>query len=118
MKISIDGIKALVRWEGMVKKGDLHMPYDDRNGELITEWSRYATIGYGHLIKSEDSWSFYKDGIDDETALELKYTEIREMQTIVNNRLKSSGVVRGVFSIEILNPAFSICLITGMIAST
>ena len=47
------------------------IPYDDQNGNNISDWVKGATIGYGHLI-SQDEWnqsgSSYINGITKDQA--------------------------------------------------
>ena len=71
MKISDDGIVLLSNWEGSIKDGDFHMPYNDENGKIITEYCFGATVGYGHKIFKEEDFYKYKDGINEDIAISL-----------------------------------------------
>jgi lysozyme len=72
MKMSANGIKKLMEWEGVV----LHI-YKDQAG--------YPTIGCGHLIqKGED----YSKGLTTEQAMDLLTDDLVRFEEAVNNAVK------------------------------
>ena len=76
MKISDNGINMLKRFEGSVKIGDRHVIYDDKTGRPVNsdkELPAGATIGYGHLIKSDED---FKHGITERQATEILRSDI------------------------------------------
>lgn len=50
-RMSDKGMELLMSIESFKDK-----PYDDQNGNAISNWVKGATIGYGHLI-SQDEWN-------------------------------------------------------------
>lgn len=66
IKFSKKGITFLKKWEGLRLK-----PYDVQTGKTITNYTKGATIGIGHLIKSSEEFELYKNGIDEATAEKL-----------------------------------------------
>ena len=87
MKISEKGITLLKQLEGYVKKDDKHVIYDDKTGKPVNTnepLPRGATIGYGHLIKSEED---FRDGINETTATELLRTDITTAERAVKNNI-------------------------------
>jgi GH24 family phage-related lysozyme (muramidase) len=66
IKFSKKGIAFLKKWEGLRLK-----PYDDQTGKTITNYTKGATIGIGHLIKSSEEFELYKNGINEATAEKL-----------------------------------------------
>jgi GH24 family phage-related lysozyme (muramidase) len=62
-------------------------PYDDRTGgKIITAWSKWATIGYGHLIARVE-WPRFKDGITLEEAEALFLADLEPFESAVNNAI-------------------------------
>ncbi len=70
-------------------------PYDDQNGQIISQWNKGATIGYGHLISQVD-WDKYKNGIDTTEADLLFIKDIKPFQDAVKRNLKT-GVSQNQF---------------------
>ena len=76
MNISDNGLNLLKKLEGAVKKGGIHVIYDDKTGLPVEQGAplpRGATIGYGHLIKFGEIFSC---GIDEQTAIALLRQDI------------------------------------------
>lgn len=67
------------------------LPYWDQTGELISEFKKGATIGYGHLILSENEFNIYKNGITESQSVTLFkkdiYRFIQEVRTEVKEKL-------------------------------
>ncbi len=63
-------------------------PYDDQTGKEITQWTKGATVGYGHLISSSD-WETYKNGISAETADSLFKSDVGPFVRLVNRVIKT-----------------------------
>lgn len=65
-------------------------PYDDQNGNQISDWVKGATIGYGHLI-SQTEWNqssnIYKNGISQAQAKALFVKDLTPFVDGVNARV-------------------------------
>lgn len=88
MKISSEGISWLKGKEDKVldKQGN-HIIYDDKTGKPVNTnepLPRGATIGYGHLIKSDED---FRNGINETTATELLRTDITTAEHAVKNNI-------------------------------
>ena len=81
-KMSETGLKALEQMEGIRL-----LPYDDMTGETLTSWNSHATIGYGHLICSQD-WEKFSSGLDDEAAHRLLKEDVSRFEKVVNDTVK------------------------------
>jgi len=64
-------------------------PYDDQTGKDITAWGEGATIGYGHLVSS-DQWEKYKDGITPDQALSLFRADLNPYVNTVKTKVTVS----------------------------
>lgn len=68
-------------------------PYDDQNGDAISNWVKGATIGYGHLI-SQDEWNRcgdnYKNGITKEQAKALFLQDLAPFVSGVNAKVTAT----------------------------
>lgn len=87
LRISDNGIKKLKQLEGCVKIGDRHVVYDDKTGKIVNlnqPLPRGATIGYGHLITSGESFT---NGISETTATELLCADIEVAENAVRNTI-------------------------------
>lgn len=62
-------------------------PYDDQTGKNISQWIGGATIGYGHFIKEESEWDYYKEGITKEEADTLFMEDSQKYIDRVNESL-------------------------------
>jgi len=92
MKTSNNGINMLKKLEGCVKIGDKHIIYDDQTGKPINinkPLPKGATIGYGHLIKS-DSDEDFRNGINETTATKLLRIDITTAEKVVKNNISVS----------------------------
>jgi GH24 family phage-related lysozyme (muramidase) len=58
-------------------------PYDDQTGDDISSWVEGATIGYGHLIAS-DEWHLYENGINESQAENLFSDDLAPFLAAVN----------------------------------
>ncbi len=88
MKISSKGISWLKDKEDKIldKQGN-HIIYDDQTGRPINTnepLPKGATIGYGHLIKSDE---YFRDGINETTATELLRADITTAERAVKNNI-------------------------------
>ena len=61
-------------------------PYDDQTGKQISSWVEGATIGYGHLISSNE-WNKYKGGITESQALILFKVDLKPFVDTVRSKL-------------------------------
>ena len=87
MKISDNGINMLKRFEGSVKIGDRHVIYDDKTGRPVNsdkELPAGATIGYGHLIKSDED---FKHGITERQATEILRSDISTAERAIKDNI-------------------------------
>lgn len=87
MKISDNGINMLKRFEGSVKIGDKHVIYDDKTGRPLNsdkELPAGATIGYGHLIKSDED---FKHGITERQATEILRSDISTAEHAIKDNI-------------------------------
>lgn len=87
MKFSNQGIELLKKLEGCVKRGNMHVVYDDKTGRPIdgnAPLPRGATIGYGHLIKPGEDFS---GGITERIATELLRADIAAAERAVQNNV-------------------------------
>lgn len=87
MKISDNGINMLKRFEGSVKIGDKHVIYDDKTGRPVNsdkELPAGATIGYGHLIKSDED---FKHGITERQATEILRSDISTAERAIKDNI-------------------------------
>lgn len=87
MKFSNQGIELLKKLEGCVKRGNMHVVYDDKTGRPIDDDAplpRGATIGYGHLIKPGEDFS---GGITERKATELLYADIATARRAVQDNI-------------------------------
>ncbi len=78
-QMSDKGMKLLMSIEAF--RG---MPYDDQNGNQITDWVKGATIGYGHLISKAEwkqSGDLYKKGI---TKTQAKKLFVQDLQPFID----------------------------------
>ncbi len=64
-------------------------PYDDQTQKDITAWVAGATVGYGHLIKS-NQWNTYKDGIDEDQADALFDSDLAPFVSAVQTHIKAA----------------------------
>jgi len=81
--VSKEGISLLKSIEKLACK-----PYDDQTGKAITSWVKGATIGYGHLISSDD-WHKYKNGITQSQALELFDKDLTPYVNTINDNVST-----------------------------
>ncbi len=81
MSVSTKGINFLKQVEALRTE-----PYDDATGEEINNWTRGATIGYGHLIPNNE-WEKYKDGIDEDKAEKLLKTDLKPFERVVRRNV-------------------------------
>lgn len=87
MKISDNGINMLKRFEGSVKIGARHVIYDDKTGRPVNsdkELPAGATIGYGHLIKSDED---FKHGITERQAIEILRSDISTAERAIKDNI-------------------------------
>lgn len=87
MKISDNGINMLKRFEGSVKIGARHVIYDDKTGKPVNsdkELPAGATIGYGHLIKSDED---FKHGITERQATEILRSDISTAERAIKDNI-------------------------------
>lgn len=87
MKISDNGINMLKRFEGSVKIGARHVIYDDKTGRPVNsdkELPAGATIGYGHLIKSDED---FKHGITERQATEILRSDISTAERAIKDNI-------------------------------
>lgn len=87
MKISDNGINMLKHFEGSVKIGDKHVIYDDKTGKPINqneELPKGATIGYGHLIKSDEN---FRNSITERQATEILRSDIKAAEHAVKDNI-------------------------------
>lgn len=87
MKISDNGINMLKRFEGSVKIGARHVIYDDKTGRPVNsdkELPAGATIGYGHLIKSDED---FKHGITERQATEILSSDISTAERAIKDNI-------------------------------
>ena len=84
MRFTEKGLNALAFLEGKITKDGKHKIYNDQNGQLTDVFCEGATIGYGHLIVSEDEFDFYRSGLTESEALDLLKVDlsIREPRII------------------------------------
>lgn len=75
MKISKKGLELIAEFEGFSPT-----IYEDIAG--------YPTIGFGHLIKSENEMRKYSKGITKEEALEILRKDVEIAETAVNTYVK------------------------------
>ncbi len=68
-------------------------PYDDQNGNAISNWVKGATIGYGHLI-NQDEWNRsggdYQNGITEARAQTLFMQDLSPFVDGVNARVTAA----------------------------
>ena len=77
----------LKKLEGCVKFGNRHIIYDDQTGRPVNTnepLPKGATIGYGHLIKSDED---FRNGINETTATELLRIDIATSEKAVKNNI-------------------------------
>ncbi|HBE04553.1 MAG TPA: hypothetical protein DC049_19045, partial [Spirochaetia bacterium] len=86
--ISVNGLKALAKWEGSVTVDGKHVIYDDATGKPITKYKEGATIGYGHLITSVEEFTTFKNGITEKQALKMLSGDGASAISVVNSALK------------------------------
>ena len=87
MKISDNGINMLKRFEGSVKIGARHVIYDDKTGKPVNsdkELPAGATIGYGHLIKSDED---FKHGVTERQATEILRSDISTAERAIKDNI-------------------------------
>lgn len=87
MKISDNGINMLKRFEGSVKIGARHVIYDDKTGRPVNsdkELPAGATIGYGHLIKSDED---FKHGVTERQATEILRSDISTAERAIKDNI-------------------------------
>lgn len=87
MKISDNGINMLKRFEGSVKIGARHVIYDDKTGRSVNsdkELPAGATIGYGHLIKSDED---FKHGVTERQATEILRSDISTAERAIKDNI-------------------------------
>lgn len=72
MKISQRGLDLLKKVEHFEA-----VPYDDRTGKAISAWNSSATVGYGHLITSEQEFNSMSYPMTEEEALDLLRADLR-----------------------------------------
>ena len=87
MKTSENAINLLKQLEGCVKKGAMHIIYDDQNGKPVSGFDHLphgATIGYGHLIKPGEDFS---NGITENMATEILRTDITTAENAVRKNI-------------------------------
>ena len=69
------------------------IPYDDQNGNNISDWVKDATIGYGHLI-SQDEWNqsdnSYINGITKEQTIVLFTKDLAPFVDGVNAKVTTA----------------------------
>jgi type VI secretion system secreted protein VgrG len=83
MHISNHGIETLKQIEGMVIRNRKHVIYDDKTGEPVPRCAPLpngATIGYGHLIKSGESFTH---GITEDAATEILRADVARAENTV-----------------------------------
>lgn len=88
MKISKQGIEFIKKLEGCIKINGKHIIYDDATGQPvlnIMNLPKGATIGYGHLIKSGES---FEKGLSDAQATDLLINDINDTEKVINNLIK------------------------------
>lgn len=62
------------------------LPYDDQTSRLTEKYCPGATIGYGHLIKDQDEFEKFKNGISHSTASVIfEYDLYKYIQTVRTN---------------------------------
>lgn len=86
-------------------------PYDDQNGDEITNWVTGATIGYGHLISLQEWNEFgagYRKGITQEQAKTLFLEDLKPFVDGVNAKVTASLIQNQFDALVIL--AFNIGL--------
>jgi len=95
--VSNNGMKMLTNLEGKKVVNGLHMPYDDKTKEVISDWDSWkekntggkATIGYGVVIDRR-GFSDYQNGITDEDAKSMIQNKVKDAQKLVNLELKKN----------------------------
>jgi len=98
--VSNNGIKMLTNLEGKKVVNGSHMPYDDKTGEIITDWNEWekkktggkATIGYGVVIDEKGFTIKYKNGIAEKDAKDLIKDKVQDAQKLVNLELKKNAL--------------------------
>jgi GH24 family phage-related lysozyme (muramidase) len=83
LQFSAKGIAFLKLWEGLRLK-----PYDDQTGKTISQYTKGATIGVGHLIVSATEFEIYKNGIDQIAAEKLLFNDLNSkgyIMAVTNN---------------------------------
>ena len=88
MNISVMGLAWLKKQEGKVlnEQGN-HIIYDDKTGMPVNRnkpLPKGATIGYGHLIKSDED---FRNGITESVATELLRSDIAAAERAVNDNI-------------------------------
>ncbi len=86
-EITVSALDAVKLAGRMVENGDIHIIYDDKTGKPVNTnepLPRGATIGYGHLIKSDED---FRNGINETTATELLRTDITTAEHAVKNNI-------------------------------
>jgi type VI secretion system secreted protein VgrG len=83
MKTSQNGIDILKNLEGCRLT-----PYDDQTGDDITEYCKGATIGIGHLIKNDEEFELYRNGITQKEATDLLIDDLADKEGAINNLVK------------------------------
>ena len=87
MKLSDKGICLLKQLEGCVKYGNKHVVYDDKTGKPVNInkiLPRGATIGYGHLINSEED---FRNGITEKQATAILLSDIAIVERAIKNTI-------------------------------
>lgn len=84
LTLSSRGISLLKAIEDLALK-----PYDDQTGKEIFSWVKGATIGYGHLIASQE-WDKYKYGISEASASSLFSLDLAPFIRFVKSRITVS----------------------------
>ena len=75
--ISRKGLEFMKQWEGKVKVGDKHVPYDDQTGKPTGNYVKGATVGHGHLIRNAAEFEKYCRGISDKEATGLFKADVK-----------------------------------------
>lgn len=81
LDFSDQGLKLLGAIEELRLK-----PYDDQTSKKVDNWTKGATIGYGHLIK-QGEWDTYKNGISAEDAIILFRNDLSPFINIVRSNI-------------------------------
>lgn len=62
------------------------IPYDDETGRVVKTWCSGATIGFGHLISS-DEWRSFENGITREEADALSLRDLAPTVACIGNEV-------------------------------